>query len=146
MDEPIHLYPIAPEFDKPIYGAQVIDIVELLYRIRKAMIDVVPNSIDPVFLLRLEGNLEGILSSGYGPTPTNANGRTHYFYGGDAIYLDRSLAYRPVACIVTIMNREFFLSRYECPLNEISTHMVVALNVIHGHEHDLSSSLPVRDK
>lgn len=145
MDEPIHLYPLAPEFNKPIYGAQVTDVVELLYRIRKAMIDVVPNSIDPVFLLRLEGDLEGIVSCGYGREPKGGD-RSRYFYEGNQVFLARSFAYSPIACIVTIMNRECFLSRYEYALNEISTHIVVALNVIHGHEHDLSNSLPVRDK
>jgi hypothetical protein len=110
------------------------------------MKDIVPNTVDPVFLLRLEGALEGIVSSGYGPAPTSAKERTHYFYEGDAVYLARSLAYPPFACIVTIMNREYFLRRYEYPLNEISTHVVVAVSVIHGHEHDLSNSLPVRDK
>ncbi|MDF1497687.1 MAG: hypothetical protein P1P90_06600 [Patescibacteria group bacterium] len=108
MDEPIHLYPFAPEFHNPVYGAKVIDAIELLYRIRKAMREIIPNSVDPIFLLRLEDSLEGIVSSGYGPAPTSAKDQTKYFYEGDAVYLDRSSAYAPIACIVTIIKREFF--------------------------------------
>ncbi|MBD3281933.1 hypothetical protein GF391_04280 [Candidatus Uhrbacteria bacterium] len=142
MQEPVHVYPFAPEFQNPKFGAGVLNHGVFLQLVTHALITDVPNAHDPLFLLRLEHGLTDIVCSAHGPKQSHNNRFQYRIQNGQA-HLDRSMAYPPLACIVTIMRRDEFLRRHNFALAQETTHVITAVNVIHGHEHDLSNSLPV---
>lgn len=142
MQEPIVPYPFAPEFNQQKIGACVLNKDIFLLRVTEALVADVPDNNEPIFLLCINNDLSELVCSSHGPKQ-DLNSRFKYNLKGECAYLHRSLAYPPLACIVTIMRRDEFLRRYNFVLPPETTHVITAVNVIHGHEHDLSSSLPV---
>ncbi len=144
MQEPVHLYPFALEFNMPRQGACVLNRDTFLQIITHALSVDVPNSHDPIIMIKLEHGLSRIVCSAYGPKQA-LNDRFKYRIQNGQAFLDRSLAYPALACIVTVMRRDEFLRRHNFMLPLKTTHVITAINVIHGYEHDLSNSLPVSD-